>query len=85
MGPGVGAQRGGPVPKRMSDENHHDCTGPPCVCACVGKNNIKEGGLQGSRAPSGRLRRQLTRQVVQSCRPVLLSLVPAGVAVGGLA
>ena len=29
MGPGVGAQRRGPVPKRMSDENHHDCTGPP--------------------------------------------------------
>ena len=28
MGPGVGAQRRGPVPKRMSDENHHDCTGP---------------------------------------------------------
>ena len=29
MGPGVGAQRRGPVPKRMSDENHHDCTGLP--------------------------------------------------------
>ena len=29
MGPGVGAQRRGPVPKRMSDEKHHDCTGPP--------------------------------------------------------
>ena len=29
MGPGVGTQRRGPVPKRMSDENHHDCTGPP--------------------------------------------------------
>ena len=29
MGLGVGAQRRGPVPKRMSDENHHDCTGPP--------------------------------------------------------
>ena len=29
MGPAVGAQRRGPVPKRMSDENHHDCTGPP--------------------------------------------------------
>ena len=28
MGPGVGAQRRGPVPKRMSDENHH-----VCVCA----------------------------------------------------
>ena len=36
-----------------------------CVCVCVeGKNNIKEGGPHGSRAPSGRLRRQLTRQVV---------------------
>ena len=31
MGPGVGAQPGGAVPKRMSDENHHDCTGPPSV------------------------------------------------------
>ena len=31
MGPGVGALRRGPVPKRMSDENHHDCTGPPWV------------------------------------------------------
>ena len=29
MGPGVGAQRRGPVPKRMSDGTHHDCTGPP--------------------------------------------------------
>ena len=29
MGPGVGAQRRGPVPIRMSDENHQDCTGPP--------------------------------------------------------
>ena len=29
------------------------------LCAAVGKNNIKEGGPHGSRAPSGRLRRQL--------------------------
>ena len=33
-----------------------------CVKACKkGKNNIKEGGPHGSRAPSGRLRRQLKK------------------------
>ena len=29
MGPGVGAQRRGACARRMSDECHHDCTGPP--------------------------------------------------------
>jgi hypothetical protein len=32
-----------------------------CVCVCVRLNNIKEGGPHGSRAPSGRLRRQLEK------------------------
>ena len=32
-----------------------------CVCVCGRKNNIKEGGPHGSRAPSGRLRRQLEK------------------------
>ena len=32
-----------------------------CVCVWVRQNNIKEGGPHGSRAPSGRLRRQLEK------------------------
>ena len=50
-----------------------------------GGDNFKKGGPHGSKAPSGRLRRQLRRQVVQSRRPDSLSLVPAQVAAGGLA
>jgi hypothetical protein len=40
-----------------------------CVCSVVrqgGKNNIKEGGPHGSRAPSGRLRRQLEKDISYS-------------------
>ena len=57
-----------------------------CVCVSVpGKNNIKEGGPHGSRAPSGRLRRQLEKdKKLQSWRAVELLVVPARVAVGGL-
>ena len=38
-----------------------------CVCARAWLNNIKEGGPHGSRAPSGRLRRQCVCVCVRVC------------------
>ena len=45
MGPGVGAQRGGPVPKRMSDES-------VSVCVCLWLCNCLAGSQQHTFHPA---------------------------------